>query len=54
MSENIMKIIVKIEKTKTMTDTWRTTKTKTDKDKNVGDLRIIVKFSAQVLSAMSS
>ena len=48
-----MKIIVKIEKTKTMTDTWRTTKTKTDKDKNVGDLRI-VKFSAQVLSAMSS
>ena len=37
--ENVMEVIVKIEKTNTMTNTWRKTKTKTktktDKDKNV-------------------
>ena len=34
---NIMELIVKIEKTNTMTNTRR--KTKTDKDKNVGECR---------------
>ena len=32
--KNIMEL--KIEKTKTMTNTWRKIKTKRDKDKNVG------------------
>ena len=32
--ENVMEVIVKIEKTNTMTNTWRNTKTKTHKDKN--------------------
>ena len=36
--ENVMDVIVKIEKTNTMTNTWG--KTKTDKDKNVGEWRI--------------
>ena len=40
-----MERIVKIEKTKTMTNTWREKKTKTDKDKNVREQRITVKFS---------
>ena len=30
----VMECIVKIEKSKTLTNTWRKTKTKTDKDKN--------------------
>ena len=34
---NVMDVIVKIEKTNTMTNTWRNTKTKTDKDKNDGE-----------------
>ena len=33
--KNIMEL--KIEKTKTMTNTWRKIKTKRDKDKNVGE-----------------
>ena len=33
--ENVMEVIVKIEKTNTMTNTWG--KTKTDKDKNDGE-----------------
>ena len=33
--ENVMEVMVKIEKTNTMTNTWGKTKTKTDKDKNV-------------------
>ena len=32
--EKVMECIVKIEKLKTLTNTWRKTKTKTDKDKN--------------------
>ena len=40
-----MEIIVKIEKTNTLTNTWGKTKTKTDKDKNDGELGITVKFS---------
>ena len=40
-----MELIVKVEKTKTMTDTRR--KTKTGKDNNVGE-KIIVKFSARL------
>ena len=32
--ENVMEAIVKIEKTNRMTNTWRQTKKKTDKDKN--------------------
>ena len=33
--EKLMERIVKIEKTNSMTNTWKKTKTKTDKDKNV-------------------
>ena len=40
-----MKFIVKIEKTKTMTNTCRKTKTKTDKAKNVGDWYLGLKTS---------
>ena len=32
-----MEVIVKIEKTNTMTNIWGNTKTKTDKDKNDGE-----------------
>ena len=35
--EKLMERIVKIEKTNSMTNTWKKTKTKTDKDKNVGE-----------------
>ena len=35
--ENVMKVIVKIEKTNTMTNTWGKTKTKIDKDKHEGE-----------------
>ena len=44
-SGNVLEGIIKIEKTNTMTKTWRNTKTKTDKDKNDGEERITVKFS---------
>ena len=39
-----MEVIVKIEKTNAMTNTWGKAKTKTGKDKKVENKRIIVKF----------
>ena len=47
MSENIMELIVKIEKTNTMTNTRR--KTKTDKDKNVDPVGSTVRFEVMKL-----
>ena len=37
-----IKVIVKLRKTNTMTNTWSETKTKTDKDKKVESKRISV------------
>ena len=31
---NVLEVMIKIEKTNTITNTWRKIKTKTDKDKN--------------------
>ena len=39
-----MEVIVKLGKTNAMTNTWGKTKTKTDKDKNLENKRITVKF----------
>ena len=35
--ENVMEVMVKIEKTNTMTNIWGNTQTGTDKDKNDGE-----------------
>ena len=48
--KNVIEFIIKTEKTNTMTNIWgkAKTETKTDKDKNVGEYGITVKFSNQL------
>ena len=44
----VMEVIVNIGKTNTMTNKWGKTKSKTDKDKNVVNKRMTVRYSSRL------